>query len=158
VRSVLIEQASSSGIMKTAITFLIALLLLADMARSQTQRETNADASAELQRAEAELTNVYQKALHYAETDPTLKFQGLSKTVVKNLRQAQKAWIVFRDAHLEAIFPAEKRYSARPMAIAIVQTELTKARIEQLKGWAEGMEEGDITAGTRQTYQAKTSE
>ena len=148
--------------MKNLFTTTAAALLLvsafAGTARSQTQREMNEDAFAELQRTEAELTNVYHKALRYAENDPTLKFEGLNQTVVKNLRQAQRAWIVFRDAHLEAIFPAEKRYSARPMAAAIVQTELTKARIEQLKGWAEGMEEGDITAGTRQTYPAKTPE
>jgi uncharacterized protein YecT (DUF1311 family) len=140
--------------MKNLFTTTAAALLIASSAfpgtvRSQTQHEMNADAFATLQRAETELTEVYQKALRYAENDPTLK---------QNLRQAQRAWIVFRDAHLEAIFPAKKRYSARPMAAALVQTELTAARIEQLKGWAEGMEEGDLTAGTRQQYPAKTPE
>jgi uncharacterized protein YecT (DUF1311 family) len=135
----------------TAIALLSAAC--AGAAFSQTQKEMNEDAFAALERAEAELTRVYQKALYYAETDPTLKFEGLSETVVKNLRRAQRAWIVFRDAHMEAIFPAEKRYSARPMAAAIVQTELTEARIEQLKGWTDGVEEGDITAGTRHQYE-----
>jgi uncharacterized protein YecT (DUF1311 family) len=135
--------------MKTKTLIAVALLCIsfAGAGLSQTQREMNEDAFAGLERAEVELTRVYQKALKWAESDPVL---------VNNLRKAQRAWIVFRDAHLEAIFPAEKRYSARSMAAAIVQTELTEARIEQLKGWAEGIEEGDITAGTRQTFPAPT--
>jgi uncharacterized protein YecT (DUF1311 family) len=125
---------------------IIAILLLsASFAGGQTQAEMNQAAFAELRKAENELTEVYQKVLQRyvngSEADLVL---------VDRLRQAQRAWIKFRDAHIEAIFPSQdRRFSARPMCAAIVRTELDKARIRQLREWLDGVEEGDVCQGTR---------
>jgi uncharacterized protein YecT (DUF1311 family) len=112
----------------------------------QTQSEMNRAAIVDLKSAKDELTRVYQKVIQRyskgSEADPVL---------VERLRKAQGAWIKFRDAHIEAIFPSEdgRHFSARPMCAAILQAGLTDARIKQLKECLEGVEEGDVCAGTR---------
>lgn len=113
--------------------------------KGETQTEMNLDSIAQFKKAEDEMTDLYQRIIQrYSkapETNPAL---------VDKLRKAQRAWIAFRDAHMEAVFPSDGvHFSARPMCAAGLQAELTRTRIEQLKEWWEGIDEGDVCAGTR---------
>ncbi len=71
---------------------------------------------------------------------------------VQKFEKSQSAWISYRDAHLDAIFPytTPNEYgSAQPMCAATIKTELTRSRITQLRQWLEGIEEGDVCLGSR---------
>jgi uncharacterized protein YecT (DUF1311 family) len=67
---------------------------------------------------------------------------------VENLRTAQRAWISFRDAHLELLYPdkdnPQTSYgSVFPMCYCINQTNLTVERTKQLKRLLNPLE-GDV--------------
>ena len=93
--------------------------------------------------ADKELNQVYQEVLRRYADD---------QDFVKKFRTAQQAWLKFRDAHLEALFPASSKRgeygSAYPMCSGIALAELTKARTAQLRAWIEGVEEGEVCAGS----------
>ena len=130
-----------------SISFALALVLgqvLLATANAQTQAEMNKGAIAEMEHADHIMTVIYQEIIQRYSKEPYV-----NQTLVENLRKAQRAWIAFRDAHIKAIYPDEKRFSARPMCAAIVRTELTKARTVQLREWLDESEEGDVCAGTR---------
>ncbi len=66
------------------------------------------------------------------------------------------AWCRFRDAHIDALYPAENKALAygsayqRCRRMAIVA--LTRQRIEQLRQWMNGVAEGDVCAGSLPIY------
>jgi len=90
---------------------------------AQTQSEMNAQARAEFERADAELSKTY-KALLARLSDAESK---------KKLEESQRAWIAFRDA--EASFAADqvRGGSAAPVLRYMSMTESTEQRIKQLK-------------------------
>ena len=93
--------------------------------------------------ADKELNQVYQEVLRLYADD---------QAFVKKFRTAQQAWLKFRDAHLEALFPASDKGSeygsVYPMCSGNVLAELTKARTAQLRAWVAGVEEGEVCAGS----------
>lgn len=94
------------------------------MAQSEMNRCADEDASA----ADAELNHVYQDLLTKTKGDAN----GTRK-----LRDAQRAWVAFRDAQLEALYPAEDKQleygSIYPMCYASVAAAMTKERTAQLR-------------------------
>jgi uncharacterized protein YecT (DUF1311 family) len=79
------------------------ILLLVTLATSldgtrlaQTQADMTQGACAQYKKADQALNNTYAKILKYYAKDAQF---------VTKLKQAQRAWIAFRDAHLEARFP-----------------------------------------------------
>jgi uncharacterized protein YecT (DUF1311 family) len=114
--------------------------------KAQTQVEMNACAGEEYKAADAELNRVYQAVLK--------KYKDDAKFVTK-LRAAQRAWVAYRDAEVEAKFPhgdesrAKEYYgSVLPMCDAQFRAQLTQDRIDQLREWLDGAEEGDICSGS----------
>ena len=75
------------------------------------------------------------------------------KVFVEKIRAAQNAWCNYRDAHLEALYPAEDKTlvygSAYRHCHQIALVDLTLQRIKHLRLWLDGVEEGDICAGSR---------
>ena len=68
-----------------------------------------------------------------------------------SLKEAQRCWIAFRDAQLKMKYPGrEQGYygSVLPMCEMMYLTELTQDRIKALQVWIDGVEEGDVCAGT----------
>jgi uncharacterized protein YecT (DUF1311 family) len=65
--------------------------------KANTQADMSACAAEELKRADAELNRVYQQLLQKRKSDPV----ATAKT-----REAQRAWVTFRDAHMQEAFPA----------------------------------------------------
>jgi uncharacterized protein YecT (DUF1311 family) len=118
---------------------IVLLLLISTSAVSQSkenpcwktamaQSEMNHCAGEDARKADAELNRVYQNLLS--------KMKG-DVSATKKVREAQRAWVAFRDAQLEALYPAENKQgeygSIYPMCYAIVVTTMTKERTAQLR-------------------------
>lgn len=108
---------------------------------AQTQMQLNQEACDEYKKADAEMNAVYQRVTREYAPDPGF---------IAALRKAQLAWIRYRDAQLKSIFPGDpSQYgSISTMCRCNNLAELTKARTEILNRWVEGVEEGDVCAGS----------
>lgn len=110
---------AQSGSQKSSITS-------KDCGAAATQLEMNQCAAAEEKNSEAELNRVYEQLLSRA-SDPLYR---------KKVEAAQKAWIAYRDAELEAKYPADDKRghygSIYPMCFANDRTDLTRQRIQEL--------------------------
>ena len=108
-----------------------------------TQLDMNEGARGDFDKADAKLNKLYQlaRARHKGESLFLQKFQ-----------KAQQAWLAFRDAHMEARYPAaDKRAeygSVYSMCHWTEMAELTEARNKQLEKWAYGVVEGDVCGGS----------
>ncbi|MET3875248.1 lysozyme inhibitor LprI family protein [Chitinophaga sp. OAE865] len=124
-------------------SFFIFLLLIsgAVAAFSQSQSELNKQAGQEYKNADKKLNDIYQLIL---------KDYAANKAFIKNLKDAQRIWIQFRDAQVQAMYPAAaKSYgSVFPMCRANYMTELTNQRTEALRVWLNGLPQGDVCTGS----------
>lgn len=100
-------------------------------------------ASKSLDAADKELNQVYQQVLAKYASD---------KVFVGKLRAAQKAWVAFRDAELDARYPASNKSlqygSVYPMCADNELEAMTRKRTEELREWLKGATEGDACAGS----------
>ncbi len=129
--------------MKSTLTLLFFNCFL--LAFSQTQADLNKDAYNSFQKADKELNTIYQKILVEYKSDSVF---------IKNFKASQRIWITFRDAELKVKFPErEPGYygSIQPMCVSYYMEQLTKERIETLKVWLDGIEEGDGCIGSVKT-------
>ena len=97
----------------------------------------------QLERADEQLNLVYRLVMNeYAE----------DQRFTTSLREAQRAWITFRDLHVESRYPGEDKLAEYGSAYfecrCLEMAELTERRTEQLKRWLEGIEEGDVCRGS----------
>lgn len=136
--------------MRKSILSIIALIVLGapwTEASAQTQAEMNQDAATEFKAADKELNSIYQQILQdYADDD----------VFIANVKEAQRCWIVFRDAQLKMKYPdREPGYygSIQPVCEMTYLAELTQDRIKALNVWIDGVEEGDTCAGTARVKQ-----
>jgi uncharacterized protein YecT (DUF1311 family) len=120
-------------------------LAVANLA-AQTQGDVNQDACAQYKHADQALNATYSTVLEDYAKDTQF---------IARIKQAQRAWVAFRDAHLEARFPkADKRaeygtvYSTCRCAVL---TDLTEHRTKELRTWADGIAEGDVCNGSVKT-------
>ncbi len=127
---------------RTVMTLAVFALFVAPLARAQTQDEMNAETAGDFQAADKQLNSIYQKILSdYADDE----------AFIANLKEAQRCWIAFRDAQLKMKYPdREPGYygSILPSCEAIYLAELTQERIKALQVWIEGVQEGNVCAGT----------
>lgn len=123
--------------MSTAVRLIGTLLLGLTAVRADvvcnpggTQAEMNACARDEFEQADKTLNQTYQALL---------KKEAGDALFIRKIRIAQKAWLAFRDAELEAYFAcAEKDVricwgSMYPLSYLSRKAELTRARTQQLK-------------------------
>jgi uncharacterized protein YecT (DUF1311 family) len=110
---------------------------------AQTQMELNEKACVAYKTADAEMNKVYRRILSENRAD---------KLFVQKMRAAQRAWLVFRDAHLEALYPAADKRAAygtvNPMCQCMELEKLTNERVSVLRQWGDGIEEGDVCGGS----------
>ncbi len=127
--------------MKTIILSLVCFLC-SWACIAQTQQDMNAQAYNAYMRADSQLNKVYNKILmEYRE----------NKSFTTHLNKAQRAWIVFRDAQVDARFPPEEKVnygSVFPLCHSMYLHELTETRINDLNVWLTGIEEGDVCLGS----------
>jgi uncharacterized protein YecT (DUF1311 family) len=110
-------------------------------AERQTQLQLNEEACAAYKKADAEMNSVYRRIL---------KDYSSNATFIAALKKAQLAWIRYRDADLESVFPGDPgQYgSINPMCRCMRLADTTKERTKVLQQWVDGVEEGDVCAGS----------
>jgi uncharacterized protein YecT (DUF1311 family) len=94
-------------------------------------------AAQNFQEADAELNKTYERLLSKYADDPEK---------VTRIKKAQRAWIAFRDAEVEALFPqsdGSQHGSAWPMCRPLELAKLTVDRTKELKAITEARE-GDV--------------
>lgn len=99
-----------------------------DPCKGNTQSEMNECAFREFKRADAELNRAYHQLLKTVESD---------KLATTKIKWAEQTWIVYRDAYMEAMYPAEDKQanygSIYPMEHAELLTKLTQDQTAALK-------------------------
>ena len=110
----------------------------------QNQMELNKQACDEYKKVDAEMNRVYQAVLRDYAGD---------RAFIASLRKAQLAWISYRDAHIGSIYPgaASEYGSINPMCRCQQLADITEERTKRLKQWVDGVEEGDVCAGSVKT-------
>lgn len=96
--------------------------------KAKTQGEMNTCASEEAARVDAHLNDVYRKLL--------LQAARQQEAVVK-IKAAERAWIVYRDAYVDAMYPAKDKQaeygSIYPMEVDLLRAKLTQQQVAALK-------------------------
>ncbi|MGS0747315.1 lysozyme inhibitor LprI family protein [Halpernia sp. GG3] len=80
--------------------FLTILIIISPTVFAQTQTEMNLDAAKKFDKVDKELNTVYKKILKKYSSDTLF---------IGKLKISQNYWIKFRDAEVEARFPAENK-------------------------------------------------
>jgi uncharacterized protein YecT (DUF1311 family) len=107
---------------------------------SQTQAEMNEEANKNYKKADKELNTVYNAVLREYKTDTAF---------IKNFKKAQRLWVQFRDAQMDAKYPHPNEYgSIFPTCYYTELQELTNERTKQIRIWLTGIEEGDLCSGS----------
>lgn len=115
-------------------------------ANNETQADMNNQAYQDFKKTDDELNKVYNQIVKKYKDD---------KVFIAKLQKAELAWIKYRDAEIEAIYPEPYKDNMMnygcvyPMCKYMNLTEITKQRIKELKLWLKGIEEGDVCAGSR---------
>ena len=99
------------------------------MDKAKAQMEMNECASQESARVDAKLNHVYSQLLANA---------GSDENAVAKIKAAERAWIAYRDAYIEAMYPTPDKQaeygSIYPMDVALLTTKLTQQHIADLQG------------------------
>jgi uncharacterized protein YecT (DUF1311 family) len=115
------------------------------METATTQLEHNQCATSHLKAVDDEMNRIYQAILSKHKAD---------QEFLAKLRNAQRAWLAFRDAELEARFPFKDKQShygsVYPMCSNMFLVQRTQERIKHLREWLDGVEEGEVCAGSVQ--------
>jgi len=109
-----------------------------DCNNAMTQLDMNQCANMDFQAADAELNAVYKKAMaKMRETDSYLPddLKGAADT----LRDAQRAWIPYRDKACEAYGFLARGGSMEPMLYSSCLADLTNQRVKELQELVEGL-------------------
>ena len=130
--------------MKTKIvTMYLTVVLLCISSLAQTQAEMNQGSCSKYKDADAEMNKLYKQILNEYKSKPIF---------IQKLKAAQRAWLRFRDAQLDSLYPAPNKAteygSVYSMCRCMVLEELTNQRKEQLQRWISGVEEGDVCSGS----------
>lgn len=92
------------------------------------QSEMNRCADLDARQADADLDRVYGELQSKLNKD---------EDATRKLREAQRAWLAFKDAHLQELYPAKDKQteygSMFPMCYSQVATAMTKERTAQLR-------------------------
>lgn len=96
--------------------------------KAVTQTDLNVCANEEAARVDAELNKVYNQILKAAADDAD---------AVAKIKAAERAWVAYRDAYLEAMYPAKDKQaeygSMYLMEVNLLSAKLTRRQIEALQ-------------------------
>ena len=87
--------------------------------KATTQTAMHVCANQEAQRSDAELNKVYQRLLLAV---------GNQALAVEKIRLAESAWIAYRDAYIEAMYPAKDKQAAYGSSFA-TEVDLLRAKL-----------------------------
>lgn len=95
--------------------------------KSHAQSELNRCASDEAARVDAKLNAAYKNLL--------ATIAGDSRATTK-VREAERAWLRYRDAYIEAVYPAKDKQSAYgtvyPMDVNLLRAKLTREHVDAI--------------------------
>jgi tetratricopeptide (TPR) repeat protein len=145
--------------MKRIIIFLVCFLSLttlcfaqSDDPRQNTQSGMTEIAEEDYDKSEKEMNTMYAQILEEYKEDGNF---------IKKMKKSQEAWLKYRKAYMNALYPGPSKeyfWSAYPMCWYLEAKKLTQTRINELKGWTDGVEEGDMCSGSRKTYWPKEND
>jgi uncharacterized protein YecT (DUF1311 family) len=96
--------------------------------KAKTQAEMNVCANQEAARVDAELNDIYRKLLSEAARQPE---------AVAKIKAAERAWIAYRDAYIDAMYPAKDKLSEYgsiyPMEVDLLRAKLSQQHVQALK-------------------------
>jgi uncharacterized protein YecT (DUF1311 family) len=120
------SRAPTFSGLSTLLKLSLLFLALPTFLRAQCEKkETTVDLvdcwNAELKKADTELNRVYQAALKKQQPPDAVK-----------LRQAQRTWIGYRDAHCDAVSSLYKGGTIEPMILAHCKFTLTQQRTKEI--------------------------
>ena len=96
--------------------------------KANTQSEMTACASDEAARVDAKLKTTYRALLARVTSQP----EALAK-----IKAAERAWIAYRDAYIEATYPAEDKAteygSIYPLDVNLLRAKLTRRQVAALE-------------------------
>ena len=122
---------------------IVITLLTCAAPRAQAEADLNPDACNKYKKIDGELNRVYQRVLAEYKRDALF---------TQKLRAAQRAWIVYRDAQVESLYPAQNKLSSYgnvyPVCRCLELIKLTNNRTSELQRWLDGVVEGDVCAGS----------
>jgi uncharacterized protein YecT (DUF1311 family) len=107
---------------------------------AKSQADLNKCAVSDDKQADDEMNRAYQELLRRAASD---------EVAVKKIEASQRAWIAFREAQIDALYPAENKMeygSAFTMCVNLLRADLTQQRIKMLKEMLKRPVEGDVCA------------
>jgi uncharacterized protein YecT (DUF1311 family) len=128
------------------MSLLLAIAMLAaaqdeseiDCANAMAQIEMNICAGRAFERADAELNTLWREVISHARDNDRSgengAMEGDDRTEEGTLREAQRAWVTFRDAHCTWEGFSERGGSMEPMVYEECRERLTRARIAELSG------------------------
>jgi uncharacterized protein YecT (DUF1311 family) len=131
-----------------ALMIAVALVIMATApgTLAQTQRQITDSACSDYRQADAELNRVYRRIVAEYQDD---------KLFLEKLKKAQQAWIAYRDADVESLYPAPDKKSEYgsiyETCYCTALQQVTLQRTEMLQQWLRGVAEGDVCAGSRKT-------
>jgi len=100
--------------------------------KANTQREMLVCASEEAKRVDAELNDMYRMLLKNASNDAE---------AINKIKKAERAWISYRDAYIEAMYPADDKQtqygSIFPMQANLLRAKLTREHLDDVKALVE---------------------
>jgi len=104
----------------------------------QAQVEMNACAALDFERADAELNTVYRDAIAHARANDRSPDNGRVEWDDRpgeeaSLREAQRGWLTFRDAHCRLEGYSERGGSLEPLVYELCSAGLTRVRTAQLR-------------------------
>jgi uncharacterized protein YecT (DUF1311 family) len=95
---------------------------------AKTQTEMHVCASEEAARVDAKLNDLYRTLLKAASTE---------RSAVRKIRAAERAWVTYRDAYIDAMYPAPDKQaeygSIYPTEVNLLRAKLTQEHVEALK-------------------------
>lgn len=97
------------------------------LAEANTQTQMDVCTASELKSADSALNASYRKLLS--------EVAG-NKLAISNIRAAERAWVAYRDAYMNAMYPAKDKQaeygSIYPMESSLLRAKLTRRHLDEL--------------------------
>lgn len=103
------------------------------------QQGMNYCAALDFEAADAELNALWPRLVEQARDNDALDIDDGRPGYEETLRDAQRAWIVFRDANCSYEGYAAKGGSLEPLLVATCRAAMTRDRIGELKDQLQGL-------------------
>lgn len=125
---------------------LAVFIFSAQFALAQSQSEMNQEAYNQYRQSDKELNDIYAQILRDHKNDPLF---------TEKLKQAQRAWIAYRDAMVDLQYPANSPMekltlygSFHPVCDASLREKITVEQTKVLLQWIIGIPEGEMCNGS----------